>query len=72
MRHEVSDSLHSVDTKGTPVPFEIGSPLAKILGAFESCIRYGQSFLSDIARAVSVIEVISRLERFQDSGSIKV
>ena len=72
MRHEVSDSPHAVDTKGTPVAYAVGSPLAKILGAFESCIRAGQSFLSDIALAVSVIEVISRLERFQDSGSIKV
>ena len=65
MRHEVSDSPHSVDTKGTPVPFEVGSPLAKILDAFESRIRAGQSFLSDIALAVSVIEVISQLDNFQ-------
>ena len=72
MRHEVSDSPHAVDTKGTRVPFEVGSPLAKILDAFESRIRAGQSFLSDIALAVGVIEVISRLERFQNSGSIKV
>ena len=65
MRHEVSDSPHSVDTKGTPVPFEVGSPLAKILGAFESCIRAGQSISSDIALAVSVIEVISKLDNSQ-------
>ena len=71
MMHEAGDSLHSVGTRGTPIPFEVGSPLEKILGAFASCIRAGQSFLSDIALAVQVVEVISRLERFEDIGSVK-
>ena len=69
--HEAGDSLHSVGTRGTPIPFEVGSPLEKILGAFASCIRAGQSFLSDLALAVQVVEVISRLERFEDIGSVK-
>ena len=29
--HEAGDSLHSVGTRGTPIPFEVGSPLEKIL-----------------------------------------
>ena len=69
--HEAGDSLHSVGTRGTPIPFEVGSPLEKILGAFASCIRASQSFLSDIALAVQVVEVISRLERCEAIGSVK-
>ena len=65
MMHKAHDSSHSVSTGGTPLPFEVGSPLEKILGVFESCIRSGQSFLSDIALAVQVVEVVSRLEGFE-------
>ena len=71
MRHEESDSPHSVDTKGTPVPFEVGSPLAKILGAFETCIRANTSFLGDLALAVSVVEVISTLDNSQRIHPLK-
>ncbi len=61
MMHEAQDSSTSVCKGGTSVPFEVGSPLEKILIAFASCIRGGQSFLSDIALAVRVVEVISTL-----------
>ena len=62
MMHEAQDSSTSVCKGGTSVPFEVGSPLEKILIAFASCIRAGQSFLSDIALAVRVVEVISTLD----------
>ena len=69
--HEAGDSLHSVGTRGTPIPFEVGSPLEKILGAFASCIRAGQSFLSDIALAVQVVEVLSTMDTSQGSHNIE-
>ena len=72
MMYEARDSLHSDVTRATPVPFEAGSPLQKILVEFASCIRAGQSFLSDIALAVRVVEVISRLERVENIGTLKV
>lgn len=62
MMHEAQDSPHSVCIRGTSIPFEVGSPLEKILIAFASCIRDGQSCLSDIALAVRVVEVISTLD----------
>ena len=62
MMHKAHDSSHSVGTGGTPIPFEVGSPLENILGAFASCIRAGQAFLSDIALAVRVVEVITKLD----------
>ena len=71
MMHEAVDSLHSVGTKGTPIPFEVVSPLEKILGAFASCIRAGQSFLSDIALAVQVVEVLSTMDTSQGSHNIE-
>jgi hypothetical protein len=69
--HEAGDSLHSVGTRGTPIPFEVGSPLEKILGAFASCIRAGQSFLSDIALAAQVVEVLSTMDYSQGSHNIE-
>ena len=69
--HEAGDSLHSVGTRGTPIPFEVGSPLEKILGAFASCIRAGQSYLSDIALAVQVVEVLSTMDTSQGSHNIE-
>ena len=72
MMHEAQDSSTSVCTGGTSVPCEVGSPLQKILVEFASCIRAGQSFLSDIALAVRVVEVISRLERVENIGTLKV
>lgn len=72
MMHEAQDSSHSSCTRGTSIPFEVGSPLEKILIALASCIRAGQSFLSDIALAVRVVEVISRLERVQGIGTMTV
>ncbi len=62
MMHEAQDSSTSVCTGGTSVPFEVGSPLQKVLVEFASCIRAGQSFLSDIALGVCVVEVISKLD----------
>ncbi len=72
MMHEARGSLHSEGTRGMSVPFEAGSPLVKILIAFASCIRSGKSFLSDIALAVRVVEVIARLERVENIGTMKV